>query len=131
MTATIRQRLKANEKKEPEINLKHIDKGPDTDEQGNVNPIVVKFSDRSHEIFTTSETSNDVGNFTEAMKIAATETLNIKPSKGKRQDCDPEMATLMDKRLQAISQYIEEETKQVTKSVKKMAAQKRTKAQLN
>ena len=51
-------------------------------------------------------------------------TLSIKPSNGKIQDCGPEMATLIDKRLQAISQNNEEETKQIIKSIKKMGAQK-------
>ena len=36
MIATIRQKLKANEQKELQINLKNIDIGPDTDEQGNI-----------------------------------------------------------------------------------------------
>ena len=84
MVATIRQRRKANEKKEPEINFKSVDVGPDTDEQGNINPIIVKFNERVHEIHTNSETFNDVGIFTEAIKKTAIETLNIKPSKRKK-----------------------------------------------
>ena len=64
-------------------------------------------------------------------KKAAIETLNIKPSRGKRQECDPEMATLIEKRLQAVSQHKEEETKLITEAIKKMAAQKRRKAQLD
>ena len=41
------------------------------------------------------------------------------------------MATLIDKRLQAICQRNEEEANTITESIKKMAAQKRTNAQLN
>ena len=41
------------------------------------------------------------------------------------------MATVIDKRLQAISRYNEEEAKQITKSIKEVAAQRRTNAQLN
>ena len=111
--------------------LQNIDIGPDTDDQRNVNPIIVKSNEIAHGIFTNNETFNDVGSFTETVKKAAIETFNIKPSKGKKQDCDPEIATLIDKRLQAISQYNEEEAKQITKSNKKMATQKKTNVQLN
>ena len=93
MVATIRQRLKANDKTELGINLKSIDIGPDTDEKGSPNPLIVQFNGKVQEILANSETSKDVGNFTDAVKKAAIETLNIKPSKGKKQDCDPEMAT--------------------------------------
>ena len=51
MIATIRQRPKANEKTEPEMNLKNIDIGPDTDDKGNPNPLIVKFNKKVHEIF--------------------------------------------------------------------------------
>ena len=83
MIAAVRQKHKAREKKELQINPKNIDIGPDTDEQGNINPTIVKHIDRIHEIRTNSETNNGVGNTTEAMKKAAIETLNITPSGGK------------------------------------------------
>ena len=132
MVATIRRKLKANEKKEVEVNLKHTDIGPDTDEQYNINPNIVRLNQRAHEISYNKGSHIDVGNVTEAMKNAAAETLSIKPSKGKRQDCGPEKATLIDKRLQAISQHNEEEVKQIIKPIKKMTAQKKEKhPQLN
>ena len=130
MIATIRQRLKANEKTELEINFKNIDIGPDTDEKRNPNPRIVKFREKVQEIFTNNETFKDIGNFTEAVKKAAIETLNVKPSKGQIQDCHPEMATLIEQRLQAVSQHKEEETKLTAKTIKKLAAQRRNKTQL-
>ena len=131
MVATIRQRPKANDKAEPVTNLQNIDIGPDTDEKESPNPLIVQFNEKIQEIFTSNETSKDVGNFTDAIKTAAIETLSIKPSKGKRQDCDPEMATLSEQRLQAVPQHKEDETKLITKAIKKSAAQKRTKPQLD
>ena len=68
MIATIKQKLKANEKNELETTLKNIDIGPDTDDQGNINPTIVRPNDRAHEILTNNETYNDVGNVTQAMK---------------------------------------------------------------
>ena len=68
MIATIKQKLKANEEKELEINLKNIYIGPDTDDQGNINPSIVRFNDRVHELLTNSGTNIDVGNITETMK---------------------------------------------------------------
>ena len=41
------------------------------------------------------------------------------------------MATLIEQRLQVVSQHKEDETKLITKAIKKLAAQKRTKAQLD
>ena len=41
------------------------------------------------------------------------------------------MATLIEQRLQAVSQYKEDATQLITKAIKKLAAQKRTKAQLD
>ena len=131
MVATIRQRPKANDKTEPEINFKNIDIVPDTDEKGSPNPLIVKFNEKVQDLFANDETSKDVGNFADAIKKAAIETPNIKPSRGKRQDCDPEMATLIEQRLQALSQHKEDETKLITKAINKLAAQKRTKAQLD
>ena len=110
MISTIRQRPKANEKTESEINLKNIDTGPDTDEKGNPNPLIVRFVEKVQEIFTNNETPKDVGNFTEAIKKAAIETPNIKPNRGKIQDCDPEMATPIGQKLQAVPQHKGEET---------------------
>ena len=103
MVATIRQILKANGQAELEIYIKNIDIGPDTDEQGKPNPLIIKVNEKVQEIFANNETSKDVGNFTDAITKAAIETFSIKPSKGKRQDCDPEMATLIEQRLQAVS----------------------------
>ena len=92
---------------------------------------IVRLNKRVHEILTNSQTHIDVGNITEAMNTAAIEILKIKPSKGKRQDCDPELATLIGNRLQAISQHNEEEVKRNTKPIKTMAAHKRLSSQLN
>ena len=72
-----------------------------------------------------------MGTVTDAIKHAAIEIFNVKPSKGKRQDCDPEMAVLIEQRQQAINRHNEEDVKQLTKDIKKMAAHKRTKTQLN
>ena len=51
MVATIRQKLKAIDKNDFEINLKNLDIGPGTDPQGNINPnvpdITNKFSTSS------------------------------------------------------------------------------------
>ena len=105
MVATRRQRFKANDKTELEINFKNIDIGPNTDGKGNPNPLIVKFNEEIQEIFANSEISKDVENFADAV------TLNITPGKGKRQDCDPEMATLIEQRLQAVSQYKGDGTK--------------------
>ena len=55
MVATTRQRLKANDETEREINFQNIDTGPDTDEKGNPNPPIVKFN-------ASNKTSEDVGN---------------------------------------------------------------------
>ena len=68
MVATIRRRFKANDKTEPEINFKSVDMGPDTDEKGNPNPLIVKSNGKVQDIFANNETSKDVGNFTDAIK---------------------------------------------------------------
>ena len=83
MVATIRQRLKANEKTEPDINPKNVDTGPNANEKGNPNPLIVKFNEKVQEIFANKEISKDVGNFTNANKKAAIETFNIQPSREK------------------------------------------------
>ena len=72
-----------------------------------------------------------MGTTTDAIKHADIEIFNIKPSKGKRQDCDPEMAVLIEQRQQAINSYNDEGVKQITKDIKKMAAHKRTKTQMD
>ena len=129
MIATIRQKLKAIDKKDLDINLKNLDIGPETDSQGNVNPNIIRYNEKVLDILTNEE-NKDVGTVTEAIKHAAIEIFNIKPSKGKRQDCDPEMAVLIEQRQQAINRNNEEDVKQITKDIKKTAAHKRTKTQL-
>ena len=64
-----------------------------------------------------------MGIVTDAIKHAAIEIFNIKPSKGKKQDCDPEMAVLIEQRQQAINRHNEEDVKQII-NIKKGCAQK-------
>ena len=71
MVATIRQKFKAKEKQDFEINLKNLDIGPETDPQGNTNPNITRYSEQVLDILTCSE-NNDVGNVTEAIKRLAT-----------------------------------------------------------
>ena len=126
MIATIRQKPKAIDKNDYEINLKNLDIGSENDAQGNVNPNIVRYNEKAFDILTNKD-SKDLGNVTDAIKHAAIEIFNIKPNKGKRQDCDPEMAVLIEQRQQAINRHSEEEVKQITKDIKKMAAQKELK----
>ena len=56
-----------------------------------------------------------MGTVTDAIKQAAIEIFNIKPSKGKRQDCDPEMAVLIEHRQQAINRHSEEDVNKLLK----------------
>ena len=44
MIATIRQKLKAIDTNDYEINLKNLDIGPGNDAQGNVNPNIVRYN---------------------------------------------------------------------------------------
>jgi len=128
MIATIRQKLKAIGKNDFEISLKSLDIGPETDSQGNINPNIIRYNEKVLDILTNKE-NKDLGTVTEAIKHAAIEIFNIKPSKGKRQDCDPKMAVPIEQRQQAINRNNEEDVKQIAKDIKKMAAQKRTKTQ--
>lgn len=91
----------------------------------------MKSNKEVQEIFTNNETSKVVGNLTDAINKAAAETFNIKPSKGQKQDCGPEIAVLIEQRSQAVPQHKEEETKIITKAIKNLAAQTRTNAQLD
>lgn len=83
MIVTIRQKLKANEKKQLDINLKNIDIGPDIEDQGNTSTLPLPDSMIEPTIFTNNETYNDVGSVTEAMKKAAIETIR-KTQQGKK-----------------------------------------------
>ena len=130
MIATIRQKLKAIDTNDYGINLKNLDIGPETDAQGNINPEITRYNEKVSDILANKD-RKDLGSVTDAIKQAAIEMFNIKPSKGKRQDCDPEMAVLIEQLQQAINRNSEEEVKQITKDIKKMAALKRTKTQLN
>ena len=65
-----------------------------------------------------------MGIVTDAIKHAAIEISNIKPSKGKRQDCDPEMAVLIEQRQQAINSYNDEDVEQITKDKENGCTQK-------
>ena len=85
MIATIRQKLKATDKNDYEINLKNLDIGPETDPQGNISPNIVRYNEKVFDILTNKD-NKDVGIVTDAIKHAAIEIFNVKPSKGKRQD---------------------------------------------
>ena len=126
----VRQKLKAKEQITPELNFKNIDIGPEIDKDGKPNQYIVNFNEKIKEILGNTQHTPDIGDIAKALKQAATETLNMKPSKGKRPDCDPEMATLINNRLHAVIAQDEEQIKEITKAIKKMAAQKRAQKQL-
>ena len=46
MIATIRQKLKAIDKNNYDINLKNLDIGPETDSQGIINPKIIEYNEK-------------------------------------------------------------------------------------
>ena len=50
MIATIRQKLKAADKNDYDINLKSLSIGPETDSQGNINPNIVRYNEQVFDI---------------------------------------------------------------------------------
>ena len=71
MIAAIRQKPKAIDKNDYDINRKNLDIGPETDSQGNVNPNIVRYNERLFDILTHKD-NKDVGIVTDAIKHAAT-----------------------------------------------------------